>query len=68
MDGIAAHDHGGVLRIGQKSYRSWIGDGVNAAQLDVDLEANVRKVLGLGLLAFMALQTLSCYSSLITNR
>ena len=64
MDGITTHDHGGILRIGQESYRSWIGDGVDAAQLDVDLETHVRKVLGLGRLALVALQTLSRYSGL----
>jgi len=64
VDSIATHDHGGVLRIGQESYRSRIGDGVNTAQLNVDLEAHVRKVLGLRLLALMALQALSRYSGL----
>jgi len=64
MDGIATHDHGGILRVGQERDGTWIGNGVNAAQLDVDLEANVRKILGLGLLALVALQTLSCYSGL----
>jgi len=66
VNGIATHDHGRVLRVGQESYRSRIGNGVDAAQLDVDLEADVREVLGLGLLAFVALQALSCYSGLIT--
>ena len=45
---VTTHDHGGILRVGQESYRSWIGDCVDAAQLDVDFEAHVRKVLGLG--------------------
>lgn len=64
MDGIATHDHGGVLRVRQESYRSGIGDSVDAAQLDVDLEADVREILGLGLLALMTLQALGCYSGL----
>lgn len=64
MDGITTHDHGGILRVSQESYRSWIGDGVDAAQLDVDFEAHVCKVLRLGLLALMALQALGRYSGL----
>jgi hypothetical protein len=55
MDGVATHNHGRVLGVGQESYRPWIGDGVNSAQLDVDLEAHVREVLGLGLLALVTL-------------
>ena len=64
MYGIATHNHGRVLRVGQESYRSWIGDGVNAAQLDVDLKAHVREVLGFGLFALVAFQALSSYSGL----
>ena len=64
MDCITTHDHSRVLRVGQEGYRSGIGDGIDAAQLDIDLEAHVRKILGLGLLALVALQTLSRYSSL----
>ena len=64
MDGIATHNHGGVLRVGQETCRLWIKDGINAAQLDVDLKAHVREVLGLGSLALVALQALSRYSSL----
>lgn len=64
MDGIATHDHGRVLRVGQERYRSWIGNCVDPSQLYVDLKANVCKVLWFGLLALKALQTLSCYSGL----
>ena len=64
MDSITTHDHGRVLRVGQESNRSGIGDGINAAQLDVDLEANVREVLRFGLPALVALQALSRYSGL----
>ena len=64
MDGIATHDHSRVLRVCQERYRAWIGDGVNATQFDINLEANVCEILGFSLLALMALQTLSCYSGL----
>lgn len=53
MDSVATHDHRGILRIGQERYRSRIRDGVDTAQLNVDLEANIREVLGLGSPAFM---------------
>ena len=68
MDCITTHDHSRVLRVGQEGYRSGIGDGIDAAQLYVDLEAHICKILGLGRLAFMALQALSRYSGLIANR
>ena len=42
-----------------------MGDSVNSAQLDVDLEANICKVLRFGVPALMTLQTLSCYSDLM---
>jgi len=64
MNRIATHDHGRVLRVCQERYRSGIGNGVDAAQFDVDFKANVCEILGFGLLALMALQTLRCYSGL----
>ena len=48
MNGVTTHDHRRVLRIGQEGYRPSIRDGVNSAQLDVYLEADIREVLGLG--------------------
>lgn len=64
VDGITTHNHCGVLRVRQERHRSWIRDGVDTTQLDVDLKTDVREVLRLGLFAFMALQALGCYSSL----
>lgn len=64
MNSVAAHNHGRVLGVGQECHGPRIGDGVNPTQLDVDLEANVRKVLWFRLLALEALQALSCYSGL----
>lgn len=55
MNGIATHDHGGVLRISQERYSPWIRNGVNPTKLDVDLEANIGKVLGLGTLTLETL-------------
>lgn len=71
MNSVTTHHHCGVLGIGQERYRSGIGDGVDPAQLDIDLEANIREVLRLRLFALVALQALSSYSSLkdlISNR
>lgn len=64
MDGVTPHDHGGVQWIGQERYGSGIGDGVDSAQLDVDLETNVCKILWFGVSAFVTLQALSCYPNL----
>ena len=71
MNSITTHNHRRILGIGQERHRAGIGDGVDPAQLDVDLEANVREVLRLRLFALVALQALSSYSSLkdlISNR
>ena len=65
MDGITPHDHGRVLGICQKGHRARIRDGVNPAQLDVNLEANICKVLRFSVPTLMTLQTLSCYSDLM---
>ena len=48
VNGVATHNHRRVLRIGQERYPPRIRDGVDSAQLDVDLEANVGEVLWLG--------------------
>ena len=64
MDGITPHYHGGVLWIGQERYRTGIRNGVDPAQLDVDLEADICEILWFCVSAFMTLQTLSCYPNL----
>ena len=65
MDGTASHNHGRVLGICQKGHRARIGDGVNSAQLGVDLEANICKVMRFGVPALMALQALSHHPNLM---
>ena len=64
MDGIATHDHGRVLRVGQEGYCSGIRNGVNPAQLNVDLKAHIGEILWFSLLALVALQALRRHSSL----
>lgn len=64
MDGVATHDHRRVLRISQERHCPRVGDSVNTTQLDINLEANIREVLGLSPPALMTLQTLSRYSNL----
>jgi hypothetical protein len=55
VDGVATHDHRGVLGVGQEGYSAGVRYGVNSAQLDINFEADVGKVLGLGSPALMTL-------------
>ena len=67
MGGTTSYDHSGVVWISQERYGPRIRNGVDSAQFDVNLEANIRKILWSGMFALETLQALSCHPNLVVS-